>query len=51
MASRAESILSLHLLLLFGDLNMSTVVDTAVVMMVMVVKTSGAGRSPGKTLG
>ena len=31
---------------------MSTVVDTAVVMMVvMVMKASGAGRSPGKTLG
>lgn len=30
---------------------MSTVVDTAVVMMVVMVKASGAGRSPGKTLG
>lgn len=51
--SRAEQILVLHLPLIpltFGDLHMSTVVDTAMVVMMM-VKASGAGRGSGKALG
>ncbi len=51
--SRAEQILALHLPLIplaFGDLHVSTVVDAAMMVMMM-VKASGAGRGSGKALG